>query len=124
MISLAKTKFILLMAIASSTGALLSMENDQIKVINFLHDKSIRARIPCMAGKLSTNIGPERSTVLVKFSPEDKTPLKLSIYEQDNTRQSIKLTLEKNQTSIAVLKSDSGQIVVKDNQTRKVLATL
>jgi hypothetical protein len=116
MISLSPTKLILLMAITSSTSALLSMETDQIKVVNFLTDKSIRARI----------LGPEKGTYLTKLSPEDKTPFKLSIYEQDNTRRSTKLTLEKNQTSIAVMYSsgNAGLVVVKDNQTRTVLATL
>lgn len=126
MISLSPTKLILLMAITSSTSALLSMQTDSIKVVNFLNDKSIRARILCNGGKLSTSIGPEKGTYLTKLSPEDKTPFKLSVYEQDNTRRSIKLTLEKNQNNIAVMYSsgDTGFVVVKDNQTRAVLATL
>jgi hypothetical protein len=102
MISLSKINLILLIAITSSTSALLSMETNKIKITNCLPDRPIIAKISPGTPK---TIKAETAAYLTKLSPDDKTYLKLSIMRKNDhysIHEKFRLSLKNDQNDIMV----------------------
>jgi hypothetical protein len=121
MISLSTTKFILFLAIISSTSASLSMESRDVTIVNFLN-KTIEAQISHEQQKTYVSIIPESYTLIPKLSSNGKTDLTLSVMLQKKQHK-VNLKLTGDQNKIYVLKK-AKQIIVKDHDTQQVLATL
>jgi hypothetical protein len=126
MISLSKIDLILLIAVTSSIGILLSMESNDITIVNFLENRSVHAQISHNKVIIPFGIAPETFTRVSRSSPNGKTSLTLFIMAKGKSQKAekeIKLELEKDQNNIAV-SNHEGKFIIQDHNNQQILATL